>query len=115
MLKCCFTSTETVGLLGTGARDVQLDFHTAPELCPSALLYVHRNRRFIRDGSPGRTARQFQSSHGQGGACAHEGGQQLPGPWSSSLRSGESREALSPFLTGRMFVRRIYFGQFNEL
>ena len=32
MLKCCFTSTETVGLLGTGAQDVHIDFHTAPEL-----------------------------------------------------------------------------------
>ena len=31
-LKCCFTSTETVGLLGTGAQDVHLDFDTAPEL-----------------------------------------------------------------------------------
>ena len=31
-LKCCFTSTETVGLLGTGAQDVHLDFHTSPEL-----------------------------------------------------------------------------------
>ena len=28
--KCCFTSTETVGLSGTGAEDVHLDFHTAP-------------------------------------------------------------------------------------
>ena len=26
------TSTETVGLVGTGAQDVHLDFHTAPEL-----------------------------------------------------------------------------------
>ena len=32
-LKFCFTSTETVGLLGTGAQDVHLDFYTAPELC----------------------------------------------------------------------------------
>jgi len=31
-LKCCFTSTETVGLLGAGAQDVHLDFHTPPEL-----------------------------------------------------------------------------------
>ena len=31
-LKCCFTSTETVGLLGSGAQDVHLDFHTPPEL-----------------------------------------------------------------------------------
>ena len=31
-LKCCFTSTETVGLLETGAQDGHLDFHTAPEL-----------------------------------------------------------------------------------
>ena len=33
-VQCCFTSAETVGLLGTGAQDVHLDFHTAPELCP---------------------------------------------------------------------------------
>ena len=32
LVECCFTSTETVGLLGTGAEDVHLDFHTAPEL-----------------------------------------------------------------------------------
>ena len=32
LLKCCITSTETAGLSGTGAQDVQLDFHTAPEL-----------------------------------------------------------------------------------
>ena len=30
MKKSCFTSTETVGLLGTGAQDGHLDFHTAP-------------------------------------------------------------------------------------
>ena len=32
LLKCCFTSTETVGLLGTGVQDGHLDFLTAPEL-----------------------------------------------------------------------------------
>ena len=32
LLKCCFTSTETIGLLGTGSQDGHLDFHTAPEL-----------------------------------------------------------------------------------
>ena len=32
LLKCCFMSTKTVGLLGTGAQDGHLDFHTAPEL-----------------------------------------------------------------------------------
>ena len=31
-LKCCFTSTESAGLLGTGAQDGHIDFHTAPEL-----------------------------------------------------------------------------------
>ena len=32
--ECCFTFTETVGLLGTGAQDAHLDFHTfTPELC----------------------------------------------------------------------------------
>ena len=33
MVECCFTSTETVGLLGTGAQGGHLDFHTPPELC----------------------------------------------------------------------------------
>ena len=32
-VECCFTSTKTVGLLGTGAQDGHLDFHTAPEFC----------------------------------------------------------------------------------
>ena len=46
-----------MGLLGTGAQDGHLDFHTAPEFCTynklklvEVLLYVHRNRRLIRDG-----------------------------------------------------------------
>ena len=65
LVKCCFTSTETVGLLGTGAQDGHLDFHTAPELwifVGWVLLYVHRNRRLIRDGSPGRPPRLSHSS-----------------------------------------------------
>ena len=33
LLECCFTSTETTCLLGTGAQDGHLDFHTAAELC----------------------------------------------------------------------------------
>ena len=32
LVECCFTSTETVGLLRAGAQDVHLDFHTAREL-----------------------------------------------------------------------------------
>ena len=35
-LKCCFTSRETVGLLGKGAQDAHLGFRTAPELCTGA-------------------------------------------------------------------------------
>ena len=42
LLKCCFTSTETVGLLGTGAQDGHLDFHTAPELShTNANLFIY--------------------------------------------------------------------------
>ena len=33
LVQCCFASTETIGLLGTGAQDGHLVFHTAPELC----------------------------------------------------------------------------------
>ena len=32
MVECCFTSTKTVGLLGTGAQDSHLNFLTAPKL-----------------------------------------------------------------------------------
>ena len=32
LVECCFTSREPVGLLGTGAQDDHLNFHTAPEL-----------------------------------------------------------------------------------
>ena len=32
MVQCCFTCTETVRLIRTGALDGHLDFHTAPEL-----------------------------------------------------------------------------------
>ena len=53
LLKCCFTSTETVRLIvnkerkgggGGGYGGVVVE----------VLLYVHRNRRFVRDGSPER-------------------------------------------------------------
>ena len=70
ILFTCFTSTETVGLLGTEAQDGHLDFHTAPELSHTpvdfvvveVLLYVHRNCRCIKDGSPGRPPRLSHSS-----------------------------------------------------
>ena len=43
----CFTSTETVGLLGTGAaQDVHLDFHTAPELWRRFWLFNCNGRIF---------------------------------------------------------------------
>ena len=32
LVECCFTSAETVGLLGTGAQDGHLDFHTVSSL-----------------------------------------------------------------------------------
>ena len=35
LVECCFPSTETVGLLGTGAQGSHLDFHTALELWSS--------------------------------------------------------------------------------
>ena len=31
LIECCLTSAETVGLLGTGAQDGHLDFHTVSE------------------------------------------------------------------------------------
>ena len=32
LVEGCFTSTETVGLLGMGAQNGHLDFHTTPEV-----------------------------------------------------------------------------------
>jgi len=61
LVECCFTSTETVGLLGTGAQDGHLDFLTAPEfwwcLCArKSLMYstpsLRRSpQRCLWDGS----------------------------------------------------------------
>ena len=43
-LKCCFTSTETVGLLGTGAQDVHLDFHSwAPKFKRTLFIRTRQN------------------------------------------------------------------------
>ena len=44
-----FTSTETVGLLGTGAQDGLLDFHTAPELWHGKISGQYT---FLTRGSP---------------------------------------------------------------
>ena len=41
LAECCFTSTENVGLLGTGAQDGHLDFHTDPELRSAAETCYH--------------------------------------------------------------------------
>ena len=40
LVECCFMTTETIGLLGTGAQDSNLNFHTAPELCLFRLKLV---------------------------------------------------------------------------
>ena len=64
-LKCYFTSTETVGLLGTGAQDGHLDSHTAPELWDTTVQCCFTSTetiRLIRDGSPGRPRRLSHSS-----------------------------------------------------
>ena len=49
MLKCCFTSTETIGLLGTGGQDGHHAFHTAPDLwltqCRQTAIYKGLNVR----------------------------------------------------------------------
>ena len=51
---CSVTSTETVGLLGTGAQDGHLDFHTAPELWNGGggrgRLYTYRYTVTTRTG-----------------------------------------------------------------
>ena len=39
-LRTGFTSTENIGLLGTGAQYGHLDFHTSPELCPREIQGV---------------------------------------------------------------------------
>ena len=44
-LKCCFTSTETLGLLGTETQDVHLDFHTVLELDLGPWSARERNSR----------------------------------------------------------------------
>ena len=69
MVECCFTSIETIGLLGTGAQDGHLDFHTAPELCLQPFLcIVYIILSFLRTVmllvfSQGLTVSQFLSQY----------------------------------------------------
>ena len=51
LAECCFTSTETVSLLGTGRRGYRgggMDFHTAPELWTSRLALLSPSRKSAR-------------------------------------------------------------------
>ena len=43
MVECRFTTTETVDLLGMGAQDGHLDFHTAPKLviCMKKIISIY--------------------------------------------------------------------------
>ena len=59
LVECCFTSTETVALLGTGAQDDHFDFHTAPEfwqVIQKSLATV------LNSGSPAVVVVQLRSS-----------------------------------------------------
>ena len=54
-VNCCFMSTETIDLLGTGAQDGHFDFHTAPELwsaglCPLSLKLSGSYHVFLING-----------------------------------------------------------------
>ena len=50
MVECCFTSTETIGLIGMGAQDGHLDFHTAPELCMEVVQCCFTSTETINGG-----------------------------------------------------------------
>ena len=43
--KCCFTSKETVRTIRDGEPRTSTSAFTAPELCLSALLYVHQKKK----------------------------------------------------------------------
>ena len=57
MVECGFMSTETVDLLGTGAQDGHLDFHTAPELWRSAGMGLVPNMSALHNYEDIRTHR----------------------------------------------------------
>ena len=63
--QCCFTSTETIRTIRDGVpRMATSTFTQLLSSGPSnveVLLYVHRNRRFITDGRPGRPPRHSHS------------------------------------------------------
>ena len=58
LLKSCFTSAETVRLLGTGAQDGHLDFHTTPEFSERyvASTVLLRLQALVDDVLPSTTA-----------------------------------------------------------
>jgi len=49
-------STEMVVLLGSGAQDVHLDFHTPPELCDHALIRAVEFMYFVVACTPGNSS-----------------------------------------------------------
>ena len=51
LVECCFTSTETVGLSGTGVQDGHLDFHTAPEFCCYEMIIGYSMCSFLPYGT----------------------------------------------------------------
>ena len=75
LLKCYFTSTETVGLIGTGAQDGHLDFHTAPELCwllVQCCFTSTETVRLVRDGEPKTATSTFTQLLSSVGYCKHD-------------------------------------------
>ena len=71
-VECCYTFTDTVGLLGTGAQDGHLDFHKAPELCPS--ISSSSTFHIFRAGE----GRGFSPLHNLGSAKAETVGTGIP-------------------------------------
>ena len=76
-VKCCFTSTKTVGLLGTGAQDVYLDFHWVRRgggggvgyLCDARPKRSHPQKQARPSPPKQRIAKCWGASHCRKAAC----------------------------------------------
>ena len=108
--------------------DIIIIVYTSRSLCAGeeVLFDDCRLQAVSRDATPSSRRGELKHNHGiavgavdikrsQNGPMAWLMGQEITQKENVYLEYTASHGTLSPFLTGRMFVRRTYFGQFDEL
>ena len=106
LLKRCFTSTETVGLLGTGAQDVHLDFRTAERSQQESGATRAASQSGQGPRRPRRTQELFSGKHGPIWSGSGQRVQGFGVPF--ELGPGDKSLGPNPLGSGRQPKQRVY-------